>query len=85
MESLEADLFFVCGTSLGVAPANMTVMHANNYRVLCNREKVGQNLGMFSNRNTSNTDFFLDGDCDDTFIELAKACGWTEDLLKFVD
>ena len=41
MENLEADLFFVCGTSLGVAPANYTVMHANNYRVLCNREKVG--------------------------------------------
>lgn len=70
-----ADLCIVMGTSLTVQPfASLPDLCAESVpRVLMNKEAVGS-LGARPN------DVVCLGECDDSVRELAKACGWTEEL-----
>jgi NAD+-dependent protein deacetylase sirtuin 2 len=76
------DLLLVAGTSLVVAPANCLVYNSaeNAKRVVINLDPVGQELGIdYSNSNDSR-DLFLQGPCDDIFLELIQELGWLDDL-----
>lgn len=80
------DLLIIAGTSLTVGPANtLTVrVKSNCPRLLINKEKVGQMLGIKFGKE-STRDVFCEGTCDDAFLELAKKLGWVEDLKKYID
>jgi len=71
----EADLCFVMGTSLTVQPfASLPqLVDEDAQRVLLNQECVGS----FGSRPA---DILLLGDCDDAVRDIAKACGWLEEL-----
>lgn len=71
----EADLCIVLGTSLTVQPFASLPQAARDGapRILINKERVG---GLGSRAD----DVLLLGDCDDGVRNLAKACGWLEEL-----
>ena len=71
----QADLCIIAGTSLTVQPfASLPSMTREaTPRVLINKERVG-GIG------SGTDDVLLLGDCDDGVRELAKACGWLEEL-----
>lgn len=73
---MAADLVIVLGTSLTVQPfASLpTLVPEGVPRVLINLEQVG---GIGSRPD----DVLLLGDCDKGVCQLAKACGWLEDLV----
>jgi NAD+-dependent protein deacetylase sirtuin 2 len=89
-QDLPPDLLIIAGTSLQVSPANSVVQQAASSttitrRVLVNRELVGANVGFgvvspASSTTTSSTDLFLQGDCDDVFLQLIVELGWLDDL-----
>ena len=68
------DLLFIAGTSLQVYPANtlpgMTPKNAK--RVIVNAVEVGEELGFEYD--------FLEGQCDEVFLELIIELGWLSDL-----
>ena len=80
------DLLIVAGTSLVVSPANSVVYKVPNstQRVIVNKEPVGEDLGIeYSNSKTgkdASRDWFLQGTCDQVFLELIQHLGWTDDL-----
>lgn len=81
------DLLIVAGTSLVVAPANSLVFKANKNakRVVINLEPVGAELGIdcsSSDGNEKKRDLFLQGNCDEIFLELVKELGWLDDLIE---
>ena len=76
----DLSLLFVVGTSLTVQPVSFIPEECcNSKRVIVNREDVANYT------KTPGKDFFLSGDCDDTFIEIIVKCGWLQDLMKFKD
>jgi NAD+-dependent protein deacetylase sirtuin 2 len=94
-QDLPPDLLIIAGTSLQVSPANsvVQVVPASSAttttttitrRVLVNRELVGANVGFGVESSpsawTSSTDLFLQGDCDDVFLQLIVELGWLDDL-----
>lgn len=76
------DLLIVAGTSLVVAPANCLIYHAPGTakRAIINRDKVGQELGIDYSNSKDTRDLFLQGSCDDIFLELIQELGWLDDL-----
>ncbi|KAL9184712.1 hypothetical protein ACHAXT_012682 [Thalassiosira profunda] len=80
------DLLIVAGTSLVVSPANSLVYRVSNstYRVIVNNERVGRELGIDYGPD-ADRDFFVQGNCDDVFLELITEMGWLEDLSKVTD
>jgi NAD-dependent deacetylase sirtuin 2 len=78
------DLLIVAGTSLLVAPANGLVYKAgmNTKRVVINLEPVGAELGIVCSAGGlgNNRDLFLQGKCDEIFLELIQELGWLDDL-----
>ena len=68
------DLLIIIGTSLHVAPANSIVWRVPKtcMRVLINREAVGWHLGMNLNPGESKRDFFAEGNCEDTALDLLE-------------
>jgi len=76
-----ADLLIVAGTSLLVSPANSLVYEVNDncIRMIVNREKVGESLGIEYGRPESR-DCFAQGSCDQVFLDLADTLGWGDDL-----
>jgi NAD-dependent deacetylase sirtuin 2 len=72
------DLLIVAGTSLVVAPANCSIYHAPGTakRAIINRDKVGQELGIDYSNSKDTRDLFLQGSCDDIFLELIQELGW---------
>ena len=79
----DIDLLFIAGTSLMVSPANLvaTVVRRDCVRVMVNRDKVGQELGIQYQNPTR--DIFLGGDCDEMFLDIIEKAGWLEDLAKY--
>ena len=75
MLPMQADMCIVMGTSLTVQPfASLPGMtRETTPRVLINQEIVGD----FKSRSD---DVLVIGDCDEGVRELAKACGWLEEL-----
>ncbi|CAI7609322.1 unnamed protein product [Penicillium glandicola] len=74
-EVLEADLMFVMGTSLSVAPCSRLpgLVKEGIPRVLINNQKAGD-LGK------RDEDVCIFGNCDDGVRQLADALGWKEEL-----
>jgi len=74
-----ADLILIIGTSLKVAPFEkiLSITKPRTKRVLINREEVGS-----FDFKTGTRDLFLEGDCDDIVLRIAKKCGWDEELDK---
>lgn len=79
------DLLIVAGTSLLVAPANMLVYKAakKTKRVVINLEPVGAELGVVYSTGGDlgdHRDLYLQGKCDDIFLDLIHELGWLDDL-----
>lgn len=71
----QADVCIIMGTSLTVQPFASLPGMTREYtpRVLINKERVG-GIG------SGTDDVLLIGDCDDGVRQLAKACGWLDEL-----
>lgn len=66
----DLSLIIVAGTSLTVFPAAYVAKGGpKTKRVVCNREIVGKNLGLFLDEERN--DVFIGSDCDDAFIAIA--------------
>lgn len=78
-----ADLLIVVGTSLVVQPAAGTVAEVGEgcVRLICNRERVGESLGVMYGKE-STRDVHATGDADDTLAALAAKLGWLDDLSR---
>lgn len=76
------DLLIVAGTSLAVAPANMMVhnIEEDKPRVIINLDPVGHELGIDYSDSENNRDLFLQGTCDEVFLDLIQELGWLDDL-----
>mmetsp|Transcript_2331 Transcript_2331/g.5003 ORF Transcript_2331/g.5003 Transcript_2331/m.5003 type:complete len:500 (+) Transcript_2331:190-1689(+) len=81
----DIDLLLVLGTSLAVAPACSLVMRIprSSMRVLMNREPVGGNVGLDFEHN--DRDYFAEGNCENTALDLMEKLGWLEDLQPLLD
>ncbi|KAL7553021.1 hypothetical protein ACHAWF_016902 [Thalassiosira exigua] len=80
------DLLIVAGTSLVVSPANSLVYKVpqTTQRVIINNEQVGQELGIDFGPDAER-DFFVQGNCDDVFLDLICELGWLQDLNEEAD
>lgn len=78
-----ADLLFVIGTSLAVAPANTLVVRVpkRTMRVVVNREHVGSRLGIDYSAEAKR-DYFAKGDSDAILSDLMVELGWLDDLSR---
>ena len=78
----KVDLLIVAGTSLVVSPANSVVYKVpdSTHRVIVNMEKVGEDLGIEYSDRKDSRDWFLQGTCDEMFLELIQHLGWTDEL-----
>ena len=83
------DLLLVAGTSLVVSPANSLVYRVNSdaVRVVINNEPVGAELGLNygGGGGEASRDLFLQGDCDDVFLNLMRELGWLSGLEAIAD
>lgn len=84
------DLMIIAGTSLTVSPACNLVSKVGPAvpRLLINRDRVGQEVGLEFNECSSGAasrDAFLQGDCDAGFLWLAQELGWVADLRRYRD
>jgi NAD+-dependent protein deacetylase sirtuin 2 len=78
----DVDLLIVIGTSLSVAPACSLVYRVpkSAMRVLVNREKAGDHLGLVFDEDVATRDYFAQGECDAVLVELMDYLGWIEDV-----
>lgn len=85
----KTDLLLVAGTSLVVSPANSLVYRVNSdaVRVVINNEPVGAELGLNygGGGGEASRDLFLQGDCDDVFLNLMRELGWLSGLEAIAD
>ena len=81
-----ADLLLIAGTSLVVSPANSLVYRVPNstYRVVINNERVGKELGIDYSPDAER-DCFIQGSCDEVFLDLVTELGWLEDLNEAIN
>lgn len=88
------DVLIVAGTSLVVSPANSLVYQVSEtcLRVIVNQEPVGRELGIeYKDSNSDSNcrklgrDLFVQGNCDEIFLELIQHLGWLDDLAKMAD
>ena len=75
------DLLFIVGTSLIVSPAKSLVYRVpdTTKRVVVNLEPVGQDLGIDYSK-SSCRDLFLQGTCDQIFLDLLCELEWIDEL-----
>lgn len=78
------DLLLILGTSLQVQPFAGLVsrVRPGTPRLLLNRERVGEDLGLSFGRPGA-SDAFSSGDCDKGALELARLWGWEDELTRF--
>ncbi|KAF9207423.1 NAD-dependent protein deacetylase sirtuin-2 [Haplosporangium sp. Z 27] len=88
----KCDLLIVLGTSLKVEPFNRLISKVSPRcpRLLINREKAGQDLHSgfdFEDKwkYTIQRDALFLGNCDDGVRELARLCGWEDELQAMYD
>lgn len=82
----KVDLLIIAGTSLVVSPANLLVIQAaaDSLRLIVNMNPVGSELGIkYGAGNTR--DFFVQGSCEEIFLDLIEELGWLHDLNNFID
>jgi NAD-dependent SIR2 family protein deacetylase len=78
----DADLLIISGTSLQVFPANKIPLRVplGCYRMIINNE-----LPFIPDFMEADTfDLFVEGTCDESFLEFASYLGWTDDFIKLV-
>jgi NAD-dependent deacetylase sirtuin 2 len=82
----DVDMLLIIGTSLHVAPANSLVWRVPKkcMRVLINREAVGWHLGMNLDPG-SKRDYFVEGNCEDTALDLLQHLDRLQDIERFLD
>ena len=82
------DLLIIAGTSLVVSPANSISYNVpdRTIRLIINNEPVGQELGIkYHDDGTNTRDVFVEGDCEEVFLNLMCLLGWHEDILGVRD
>ena len=81
-----ADLLLIAGTSLVVSPANSLVYRVPNstYRVVINNERAGKEL-QYLFTHPFIRDCFIQGSCEEVFLDLITELGWLEDLNRVID
>jgi NAD-dependent SIR2 family protein deacetylase len=78
----DADLLIISGTSLQVFPANKIPMRVSPG---CPRMIINNELPHIPNFMQSDAfDLFIEGECDEKFLELASYLGWIDDFIKLV-
>ena len=79
----EADLCFVMGTALAVAPVNKLpqMIGPNVPKVLFNLTNTKE-TGGYDFEEKTNSKLFVQGKCDETLAKLVEDCGWGEDFMK---
>ena len=78
------NILFVAGTSLTVQPASSVPDYATaSFRVVVDLHPVGGNMFDFSDEKSEKRDMFLQGKCDEVFVDLAAECGWLDELASF--
>jgi NAD-dependent deacetylase sirtuin 2 len=80
------DLLIITGTSLVVSPANSLVYRCptRTKRVIINKEPVGMDLGIQYD-SSSDRDYFMQGNCDEIFLDLIVELGWFDSLYDMID
>jgi len=80
------DLLIIAGTSLTVSPANHLSFSVSEEtpRLIVNREKVGEELGIKYGPDATR-DIFSNKDCDAVFLYLAFKLDWVDDLKENLD
>lgn len=76
------DLLIVDGTSLVDSPARTLVQNSSErtIRVVIHRELIDGAEHGFDFESANTRDLFLQGDCEDVFLELIKEMGWIDEL-----
>jgi NAD-dependent SIR2 family protein deacetylase len=78
----DADLLIISGTSLQVFPANKIPLRVP---IGCPRMIINNELPLIADFMESDTfDLFIEGNCDESFLEFASYLGWTDDFIKLV-
>jgi NAD-dependent SIR2 family protein deacetylase len=78
----DADLIIVSGTSLQVYPANKIPLRVP---LNCHRMVINNELPFIPDFMEPDTfDLFIEGNCDESFLELASYLGWTDDLVNLI-
>lgn len=74
------------GTSLKVQPFGLLSQLVDDDcpRLLINRELVGSFTESVSNPESNYRDVFLEGNCDDGCLELAKKLGYYDELIELM-
>jgi NAD-dependent SIR2 family protein deacetylase len=81
-ETKDAELLIVSGTSLQVFPANKIPLRVP---IGCSRMVINNELPLIPDFMQPDTlDLFIEGKCDESFLEFASYLGWTDDLIKLV-
>ena len=77
------DLLIIAGSSLTVSPANTIPAYTNEscVRAVLNLEKVGETYMDLTE--SSERDLFVQGKCDELFLDFAQKLSWVDDLLKY--
>ena len=78
--------FFKKGTSLRVQPFGLlsTIVDEECPRILINRDLVGDFVNSLYNPDDNYRDLFIQADCDEGCLKLAKTLGYLEDLNKLI-
>ena len=91
------DLLIIAGTSLTVYPAAglVSLTSPTATRLLINRDAVGQDFRAEEGSSErgrelrlddpTSSDLFLQGDCDEIFLDLVIKLGWIDNLYTYVD
>ena len=70
----------VMGTALAVAPFNHVVRLVDCPQVLINLENTKAHGFDFEDQEKKPHRLFWQGKCDEVIVEIAKHCGWNDDL-----
>ena len=87
---LNADLIFIAGTNLEVAPFNKLAYghtNQNSYRIVINKLRVGRKYVIrgLDYEDANSKDIMLIGDCDEITKMLIKDLGWEKEFYKYYE
>ena len=87
---LNADLIFIAGTNLEVAPFNKLAYghtNQNSYRIVINKLRVGRKYVMrgLDYEDPNSKDIMLIGDCDEIIKMLIDDLGWKKEFYKYYE
>jgi NAD-dependent SIR2 family protein deacetylase len=87
---LNADLIFIAGTNLEVAPFNKLAYghtNQNSYRIVINKLRVGRKyvLRGLDYEDANSKDIMLIGDCDEIIKMIIGDLGWEKEFYKYYE